>query len=79
LGKPLPSVVMTLAHTLVVYIPLAQLGKLLWGMNGIFAGACVANLIVGLGAIIWQRKTLKRQSQVRDFTPDNSRIQTSKN
>jgi putative MATE family efflux protein len=79
LGKPLPSVVMTLAHTLVVYIPLAHLGKLLWGMNGIFAGACVANLIVGFGAIVWQRKTLKRQSLVRDFTPDNSPIQTSRN
>jgi putative MATE family efflux protein len=61
LGKPLPSVTMTLAHTLVVYIPLAHLGKLFWGINGIFAGACLANLIVGLGAIIWQRKTLQRQ------------------
>ncbi|NJL53581.1 MAG: hypothetical protein HC930_18000 [Hydrococcus sp. SU_1_0] len=79
LGKPLPSVVMTLAHTLVVYIPLAHLGKLLWGMNGIFVGACVANLIVGFGAILWQRKTLKGQSKVRDFTPDNSPIQPSRN
>lgn len=79
LGKPFPSVAMTLAHTLVVYIPLAHLGKLLWGINGIFAGACLANLIVGLGAIIWQRQTLKRQSQIRDFTLDNSNIQTSRN
>jgi putative MATE family efflux protein len=64
LGKPFPSLVMTLAHTLVVYIPLAHLGKLLWGMNGIFAGACVANLIVGFGAMLWQRFTLKRQLRV---------------
>jgi putative MATE family efflux protein len=79
LGKPLPSVTMTLAHTLVVYIPLAHLGKLLWGINGIFAGACLANIIVGLGAIVWQRKTLKRQSLVRDFIPDNSPIQATRN
>ncbi|MGL5832359.1 MAG: MATE family efflux transporter [Waterburya sp.] len=79
LGKPLPSVAMTLAHTLVVYIPLAHLGKFLWGINGIFIGACLANLIVGLGAIIWQRQSLKHQSQVRNFTPDNSKIQTSRN
>ncbi|MGL5943734.1 MAG: MATE family efflux transporter [Waterburya sp.] len=79
LGKPLPSVAMTVAHTLVVYIPLAHLGKFLWGINGIFAAACLANLIVGLGAIIWQHQTLKRQSQIRDFTPDNSNIQTSRN
>jgi putative MATE family efflux protein len=64
LGKPLPSLVMTLAHTLVVYIPLAHLGKLLWGMNGIFAGACVANIIVGFGAMLWQRFTLKHQLRV---------------
>lgn len=79
LGKPFPSVVMTLAHTLVIYIPLAHLGKLLWGINGIFIGACLANLIVGLGAIVWQRQTLKRQSLVQDFTPDNSPIQASRN
>jgi putative MATE family efflux protein len=79
LGKPLPSITMTLAHTLVIYIPLAHLGKLLWGINGIFAAACLANIIVGLGAIIWQHQTLKRQSQIRDFTPDNSNIQTSRN
>jgi putative MATE family efflux protein len=59
LGKPLPSLTMTLAHTLVIYIPLAHLGKLLWGINGIFAAACLANIIVGLGAIVWQRQTLK--------------------
>lgn len=79
LGKPLPSITMTLAHTLVVYIPLAHFGKLLWGIDGIFAAACLANLIVGLGAIIWQRQTLRGQSRVRDFTPDNSQIQTSRN
>ncbi|MFM2313253.1 MAG: hypothetical protein RLZZ04_2529, partial [Cyanobacteriota bacterium] len=54
-------------------------GKLLWGINGIFVGACVANLIVGFGAIVWQRQTLARQSRVRDFIPDNSHIQTSRN
>jgi putative MATE family efflux protein len=79
LGKPFPSVAMTLAHTLVVYIPLAHLGKLLWGINGIFAAACLANLIVGLGAIVWQRKTLKRHSLIRYFPPDNTPIEATKN
>jgi putative MATE family efflux protein len=79
LGKPFPSVAMTLANTLVFYIPLAHLGKLLWGINGIFAGACLANIIVGIGAMIWQRQTLKRQFQTKEFTPNNSNLQTSKN
>lgn len=58
LGNPLPSVVMTIANTLVLYVPLAYLGSRLFGVNGIFAAACISNLVVGLGAFIWNRKAL---------------------
>ena len=57
LGKPLPSFAMTTAQTLLVYVPLAKLGSQLFGINGIFAAACLANIIVGLIAIAWNRKT----------------------
>jgi putative MATE family efflux protein len=57
LGKPLPSFAMTTAQTLLVYVPLAKLGSQLFGINGIFAAACLANIIVGLVAIAWSRKT----------------------
>lgn len=61
LGKPLPSMIMAIAQTLIIYIPLARLGNLLWGINGIFIAACLANIIVGIVAIVWQRKNLHSQ------------------
>lgn len=57
LGKPLPSVVMTMTRMLFLYVPLAYLGSWLFGINGIFAAACFANLAVGIGAYSWNRKT----------------------
>lgn len=57
LGKPVPSVVMTLTRMLVLYVPLAYLGSRLFGVNGIFAAACFANMAVGIGAYLWSRKT----------------------
>ncbi|MGB3509013.1 MAG: MATE family efflux transporter, partial [Microcoleaceae cyanobacterium] len=65
LGKPLPSVVMTMTRMLFLYVPLAYLGSWLFGINGIFAAACWANLIVGIGAYIWNQKTCK-QLHTRD-------------
>ncbi|WP_414623572.1 MATE family efflux transporter [Calothrix sp. CCY 0018] len=57
LGKPIPTVVMTVARMFVLYIPLAYLGGKLYGVNGIFAAACISNFIVGIGAYLWNQKT----------------------
>jgi len=57
LGKPIPSAIMTLARMFGLYIPLAYLGSWLFGVKGIFAAACIANLVVGIGAWIWTQKT----------------------
>lgn len=57
LGKPLPSIAMTLARMLVLYVPLAYLGSALFGVVGIFAAAAIANCLVGLGAYLWTKKS----------------------
>ena len=57
LGKPIPSMIMTVSRMVVLYIPLAYLGSKLFGLNGIFAAACIANLVVGIGAYVWNQKT----------------------
>ena len=59
LGKPLPSVVMSLMQMFVLYIPLAYLGSRLWGVNGIFIGVSISNLAIGLGAFCWHRQSLQ--------------------
>ena len=68
LGKPIPSMIMTVSRMVVLYIPLAYLGSKLFGINGIFAAACIANLVVGIGAYIWNQKTCSvRAAQQPEF------------
>ena len=57
LGKPIPSVVMTLVRMFVLYIPLAYFSGQLYGVNGLFAAACISYLIVGICAYLWNQKT----------------------
>lgn len=57
LGRPLPSVTMTLVNTLILYVPLAKLCSHFWGIRGIFVAACIANIVVALGALVWNRRT----------------------
>ena len=71
LGKPIPSMIMTISRMVVLYIPLAYLGSRLFGINGIFAAACIANLAVGIGAYIWNQKTcnikIKSEKTAEEF------------
>ena len=62
LGKPTPSMIMTGMRMIVLYIPLAYLGSKFFGVNGIFAAACISNLVVGIGAYIWNQKTCNVKS-----------------
>lgn len=59
LGKPLPSIMMSLIRVLFLYVPLTYLGSWLLGINGIFYGTCFANLVVGIGAYFYFNKTFK--------------------
>ncbi len=57
LGKPLPSVTITIIRSLLLYVPLAYLGSCLFGLNGIFAASFVGNIAVGISSFIWTQKT----------------------
>lgn len=52
-NRALYSTAITLVRMFALYIPLAYLGSRLWGLDGIFAGACAANVLVGLGSLLW--------------------------
>lgn len=57
LGKPISSTIMSLVRMFVIYIPLAFAGKALFGLSGIFAAAAVSNILMGIIAYTWNRKT----------------------
>jgi putative MATE family efflux protein len=55
LGKPMPSLLLSIGRMLVIYIPLAVLGDRLLGYQGIFAAGAISNLAIGVAAYYWIR------------------------
>ncbi|MDA0977462.1 MAG: MATE family efflux transporter [Proteobacteria bacterium] len=57
LGKPVSSTIMSIIRMFIIYIPLAFVGKALFGVTGIFIAAATSNLLMGLIAFSWNRRT----------------------
>ncbi len=60
LGKPMPGVAVSVMRILVLYIPLAFLGKALYGIGGIFAAYAAANLLSGAIGYVWAKGVVRR-------------------
>ncbi len=60
LGNPMPGVVISVTRILVLYVPLAFLGKALFGMVGIFAAYAVANILSGVLGYFWAKGNAHR-------------------
>jgi putative MATE family efflux protein len=67
MGKPLPGVFISVCRVIVVFLPLAILGKELFGLPGLFAATLLSNLLMGavgfalLGHQINRAKTISPQ------------------
>jgi len=53
LNRPGAAVLISVARTMLVNVPVAWLGGRLFGAPGVFLGVCVATVVVGLGAAWW--------------------------
>lgn len=60
LGDPMPGVWISVARILVLYVPLAFLGQQLYGLAGIFGAYALANVISGIGAYAWARRSAQQ-------------------
>lgn len=58
LGKPMPGVVVSLMRTIILYVPLAIIGRHYYGMAGIFGAYAAANIITGFVAYAWVKRTI---------------------
>jgi putative MATE family efflux protein len=59
MGQPLPGVVISGCRVLVVFLPLALLGRRLLGVEGLFAAALLSNLMLGAVAFLWLGRRIR--------------------
>ncbi len=66
MGHPLPGVVISTLRVIVLFLPLALLGKALIGLEGLFVASSVSNFALGVIGWIWlgrQIEKLARKNQ----------------
>ena len=61
LGKPMPTLVLSLVRMLVLFVPLAVLLEVGLGSWGIYAAIAVCNLVLGVWSVMWVRAMLRRE------------------
>ena len=58
LGHPMPAVWISLGRIVVLYLPLAAVGVVVFQVKGIFAAYAAANILSGILAYAWARRTV---------------------
>jgi putative MATE family efflux protein len=59
MGKPIPGVVISGCRVIVVFLPLAFLGRHLLGLEGLFAATTVSNALMGAVAFLWLGRQIR--------------------
>ena len=59
-GYPIPGLIISVSRAVVVFLPLAILGRNLIGLNGIFVAAAVSNVLIAAIAYIWLGRNIRR-------------------
>ncbi|HET6565715.1 MAG TPA: MATE family efflux transporter [Xanthomonadales bacterium] len=65
-GRPLPAVVVTSSRVIILFLPLALLGRWLFGLEGIFAAGAVCNILLALLAWWWLGRHIEQASREHD-------------
>ena len=65
LNRPFDAVVVSVARTLLVNVPVAWMGGRIFGVPGIFLGICVSNLLVGVASGLWVLSVTRGTAQAK--------------
>lgn len=79
--KPLHSAGVNITRILVLLIPLTVVGSLLYGLEGLFWGRIICDLISGVVGMVWSRRVLSnliRQAEANTPRLENAFTQTLK-
>jgi len=66
LGKPMPAVYISVTRMMLLYLPLAVLGRQFFGIAGIFGAYAIANLLSGLLSYVWARRAAHTLCTIAD-------------
>jgi putative MATE family efflux protein len=69
IGKPMPAMFISLTRTILLYAPLAFILANLFGLVGVFAAACIANLSAGTLGFVWFRRAFKKVVAAQEAIP----------
>ena len=53
LGRPLPAVIISTTRIFLLMVPIAWLGDMMLGLNGVFFGVLIANLVAASAGYYW--------------------------
>ena len=62
LGVPMPGLIITVARVIIVFLPLALLGRYLFGLHGLFAASTISNLLLGAIGWAWLGRQIRTMS-----------------
>ena len=74
LGKPMPSAILTVTRTMLLYVPMAFVGRAILGIGGIFAATCAANFITAVWGLTWIRKACRPTSSAEPATSNTKEL-----
>ena len=74
LGKPMPAVYISTTRMMLLYLPLAIVGRALFGIAGIFAAYAAANILSGLLSYLVARQTADSLLSVSDVHPNSAGV-----
>jgi Na+-driven multidrug efflux pump len=64
IGNPLPGVVISACRVAIVFLPLALLGRYLFGLPGLFAATTISNLLLGAIAFYWLGRKITQPTSI---------------
>jgi putative MATE family efflux protein len=64
MGRPIPGVVISACRVIIVFLPLALMGRQLFEMPGLFAATTISNLLMGAVAYAWLGRQVNQAQSI---------------
>ncbi len=67
--KPMSALALSILRLFAFYVPIASLGSYLFGLEGLFWGCVIANVVTSILAYTWFNRNLKKEMALQTVAP----------